>query len=237
MSVNSDDMGQWSGSEDSSVPGRNIQDWVAENMGSACPVNMDFTAQHGLVHRLDRNTSGALLVAKTYRGYYMAQLRFVARRVRKEYLCLCHGFAIEPHQYLEAPLRWMQQEDGAMRSVPGTCGGKSAKTEVLAVAHFVCPAGTGMSLVRVQLHTGRRHQIRAHLASTGHPLVGDRAYGGQVFPWCSRTFLHACRLGIDVGDGPLDVSVQLPQDLVAALDLLVANSWHSRVVIRLCLFP
>mmetsp|Transcript_71868 Transcript_71868/g.221996 ORF Transcript_71868/g.221996 Transcript_71868/m.221996 type:complete len:92 (-) Transcript_71868:38-313(-) len=78
-----------------------------------------------------------------------------------------------------------------------------------------------MSLVKVRIHTGRLHQIRAHLAHCGHPLAGDGLYGAGAGPtWCPRIFLHCCDLRLDIGDGPLAVRSPLPIDLRNALDIL-----------------
>merc|ERR1719277_175941 len=76
-----------------------------------------------------------------------------------------------------------------------------------------------MSLVAVRLHTGRTHQIRAHLSVAGHPLLGDATYGGTTPPWCPRIFLHARHLALDTGkEGEdIDVEVPLPADLRRAL--------------------
>lgn len=203
---------------------RPLQAWVAQTLGGTCPIALDASAQHGLVHRLDRDTSGVLACAKTYRGFLAAKLEMAAGRMRKEYVCLVQGrFSPEflPRR-LEAPLRTVTDE-GAARSVVAEFGGRRASTEVVAVAHLVGPArgaDNSFSLVEVRLHTGRLHQIRAHLAHEGHPLVGDTAYGGPDVGWCPRVFLHAHRLSLDIGDGLADVRAALPGDLVGALAAL-----------------
>eukprot|EP00408_Alexandrium_pacificum_P008532 CAMPEP_0171208408 /NCGR_PEP_ID=MMETSP0790-20130122/28072_1 /TAXON_ID=2925 /ORGANISM="Alexandrium catenella, Strain OF101" /LENGTH=455 /DNA_ID=CAMNT_0011674001 /DNA_START=1 /DNA_END=1366 /DNA_ORIENTATION=- len=209
---------------------RRVQDWVAENLGPLFPVLQDGRAQHGLVHRLDRETSGVLLVAKSYQGLELSRLQFVARRVLKEYVCLCHsGFPKAP-RLLESSLRQLLVGGAAVsegttpRGAAVDEAGKNAKTEVLAVAHLRCPAGGRLSLVRLRLHTGRRHQIRAHMAAEGAPLVADDAYGGLARPWCRRIFLHAHCLSVDVGDGPLKALCRLPPDLNEALEVLTPES-------------
>ncbi|CAE8631840.1 unnamed protein product [Polarella glacialis] len=206
------------------LAGKPLQRWVQETLGGSCPIALDAGAQHGLVHRLDVNTSGVLLFAKTYRGFLLAQLQFVARKVRKDYVCLCHGQVSPEPRMLDAPLRSVPgATDGTPTSIVDA-GGQVAKTEVRAVAHL-CHArlpGRWFSLVEVRLHTGRRHQIRAHMANEGCPLVGDVAYGGESVDWCPRTFLHAHRLTLNLGktDGLLDISCPLPPDLLSALSEL-----------------
>ena len=189
--------------------GRRLQDWVASNLGASSTVAADAAAQHGIVHRLDAYTSGLVICATSYRGYYLAQLQFTARRVRKEYLLLCHGHVPAGRRSLEGPLRSERQPEGysLTRIDPE---GKRARTEILEVVHLVSPEGLAVSLVQVRIYTGRQHQIRVHLAGEGHPLVGDATYGGQAMAWCERSFLHARRLSLDIGDGPIDVRCPLP---------------------------
>jgi len=99
--------------------------------------------------------------------------------------------------------------------------GRNACTELLAVGHFVGPGNEDFSLVEVRLHTGRLHQIRAHLSHAQHPLVGDLLYGGGSSSWCNRIFLHAHGLQVKVGScNPVCIHVLLPSDLQEALDVL-----------------
>jgi len=210
--------------------GRRLQDWITQRWGPTCPIAFDALRQHGIVHRLDRDTSGVLLCARTYRGYYGAQLSFAARRVAKTYICLCQGRVTHTGQKLDAPLQVVGRP-GARQSV-AVAGGLQALTELRSVGHLASPQGDSLSLVEVRLHTGRFHQIRAHLTGHGHPLVGDATYGGIVRAWCPRVFLHACRLRLECGGdsgGALDVWGPLPLDLEAALSALAAASEWARV--------
>lgn len=207
--------------------GRALQEWLAAHLGPGHPVTGDAAASHGLAHRLDAYTSGALLCAKTYRGFYLALKQFATRRVRKEYLCLCHGWLNPAPRFVLLPLKVVRMEDGAKRSVVSG-EGRRARTEVRGAGQLSDEAGEEFSLVAVLLHTGRMHQIRAHLAALGHPLAGDAAYGGGTRPWCPRVFLHACRLGLDVGDGLLDIRSPLPRDLEGAARTLACVSPHAR---------
>jgi len=195
---------------------RPLQDWVARRLGDRHPINLDSATAYGLLHRLDKNTSGAILCAKSYRGYLAAKVQFATRRVCKRYLCLCHGLLPPGERWLEAPLRFIP--DGG-RTV-ATPDGDRAATQVQTVAHLAEVPGVGLlSMVGVELRTGRQHQIRAHLSEEGHPLVADERYGGWVPPWCERVFLHAHRLSIDIGagEGPLLTCSPLPVDLQEAL--------------------
>uniref|UniRef100_A0A6T0XAQ1 Pseudouridine synthase RsuA/RluA-like domain-containing protein n=1 Tax=Alexandrium monilatum TaxID=311494 RepID=A0A6T0XAQ1_9DINO len=210
-----------------------LQDWVAVKLGGPnWPISRDRGFMHGLVHRLDRETSGLLACARSYRGFYRAQLQFVSRRVAKEYVCLCHGhLAAEVGEadgrvglmLLTAPLRVTLGSAAlgrpALISVVDEQAGVRAVTQVLSALRLTSPQGGPLSLVMVRLRTGRLHQIRAHLHHAGHAVVGDVLYGGQAAcpPWCPRLFLHAHRLALDVGDGPLEAQVPLPEDLQAVL--------------------
>lgn len=214
--------------------GRPLQDWLALQLGQNCPIALDARRQHGAVHRLDRGTSGVLLCAITYQGYYAAQLSFATRQVTKDYLCLCHGHVASGFpRLLEAPLQVVGRP-GARRSTAAS-GGLRACTELLAAAQLGGPEGDCLSLVSVSLHTGRLHQIRVHLSQEGHPLVGDVTYGGYSRPWCARIFLHALRLRLDPRpggvEGPLDIRSPLPQDLMAALRRLTPVDGPSRVLV------
>lgn len=197
-----------------------IQAWLQEHLQN-CAVVFDARSQHGVAHRLDRDTSGLLLCSKSYAGYYASQLSFAARRVTKGYLCLCRGSARPAPWSIHAPL-CKTGRPGAWRSIIEP-NGRPAWTEVVSVEHYSGPDTERFSLVEVELHTGRLHQIRAHMSSEGHPLVGDVLYGGGKRSWCSRLFLHACHLSLDLGEelgGILDVRSPLPPDLQAAVDTL-----------------
>lgn len=197
-----------------------LQAWVTQRLGPHFPVSADVAAQHGIVHRLDRGTSGPLLVARTYAGYFEARLQFAARRVGKEYVCICRGPLPSAPKAFHAPLKVDTRQDRQRAKVePGV---RQARTQVRRVSHVVGPRGDRTtaelySLVEVQLHTGRRHQIRAHLSYEGHSLVGDKVYGSGAEGWCPGLFLHSHLLAFDVGDGPSVVLAQLPSVLKESL--------------------
>lgn len=205
VSVNADDLGTLNSlphrplgqGPEVAAGGLRLQDWVAAELGPRCPIAEDVGAQHGLVHRLDRETSGAVACATTYRGYFLTQLLFATRRVEKIYVALCYGALRPGPRLVEVPLRVLRKPDGSWKNVAGV-GGRRAVTEIMAVAHLVSGDGTTFSFAQIRLHTGRQHQIRAHFAAEGHPLVGDTTYGGDLQPWCPRTFLHAYNLRLDV---------------------------------------
>lgn len=177
----------------------------------------------GIVHRLDEDTSGLIVCAKTGFGFeYMKQL-FLKREVEKEYLALVHGIPKQLHGTVNDPIG---RSSTHMKMKVGI--GREALTEYLVVAtneKVATQENTGLdllALLKVKLHTGRTHQIRVHLAHLKHPIVGDLLYGGEFkksdIKIISRQFLHAFRLKFKLSDGSvLDLVSQLPNDLEKVL--------------------
>ncbi|HEX3218812.1 MAG TPA: RluA family pseudouridine synthase [Candidatus Limnocylindria bacterium] len=166
----------------------------------------------GIVHRLDKDTSGLLVVAKTDVAQASLMRQFGERTIEKEYLALVRGEAPSPHGRVEAPVG-RDPRDRQRMAVVG--GGRAAVTE-----YRVIGTGGGYTLLRLRPLTGRTHQIRAHLAYLGLPIAGDMRYGGGLGPGgLSRQFLHAAGLTLD---RPLDGArlrawSELPPDLGGAL--------------------
>jgi 23S rRNA pseudouridine1911/1915/1917 synthase len=174
-------------------------------------------ARPGIVHRLDRDTSGLILVAKNEPIRRALQRQFKARQVHKVYVALLDGHLEAAHGRIEAPLGRDPRRRQRMAVVPG---GREAITEYRLLASF---AGGDYSLVEAEPKTGRTHQIRVHFASIGHPVVGDTVYGRRRtrLP-VPRQFLHAQRLGFThpLTGQPLEFEAPLPIDLAAVLHLL-----------------
>lgn len=174
----------------------------------------------GLVHRLDGDTSGLLLAARTQAAHAHLREQFTARTVDKGYLALVAG---ELHASGEIALA-LAHDPQDPRKV------RAASDEVWAEAHGARAALTrfaplerrgGFTLVEVEIATGVMHQIRAHLAAIGHPLAGDALYGGPPLPGLQRHFLHAARLGFAHPAGtPARFESPLPPELAAALQAL-----------------
>lgn len=172
----------------------------------------------GIVHRLDADTSGVLAVAKSQKALEYLKAEFAERRVTKFYLALAHGTFEKKHGEFDEPIG---RKAGSKRFSTGF--GRSAKTEYWVEQEFFGASGVdNFSLIRVQLHTGRTHQIRVHFSAAGHPLAGDRLYGGafktadqKLFP---RQFLHAASLELRLPSGKLrKFTSPLPPDLRSAL--------------------
>ncbi|MGH7584285.1 MAG: RluA family pseudouridine synthase, partial [Gemmatimonadales bacterium] len=124
----------------------------------------------GIVHRLDRETSGLLIVAKTDAAHRKLSAMIMARRVVRGYAALVWGHLDEDHVVIDAPVGRDLRDRKRMAILPG---GRQAKTDAWRVAAFAVA-----DLLRLELHTGRTHQIRVHLESIGHPVVGDPVYAG-----------------------------------------------------------
>jgi 23S rRNA pseudouridine1911/1915/1917 synthase len=169
----------------------------------------------GIVHRLDRDTSGVMVVAASEEALRGLQRQFRRRETRKEYLALVYGQIAPCQAAIEAPLGRDPLQRKRMAVQPD---GRHARTE-----YHVEERLSGASLLTVQLLTGRTHQIRVHLASIGYPVVGDRVYGPRrqaiVAP---RQFLHARLLGLvhPITGQRLEFAAPLPADLQAVLTRL-----------------
>jgi 23S rRNA pseudouridine1911/1915/1917 synthase len=167
----------------------------------------------GIVHRLDRDTSGLLVVAKNDAVHRGLKALLAARRLRREYLALVDGHPPARTGTIDAPIG-RHRRDRKLMSIDSD-DPREART------HFEIEQLLAASaLLRVRLETGRTHQIRVHLAAIGHPVCGDPQYGTRGRFGLERQFLHATRLAFThpvTGVG-VDVSSPLPADLVTALD-------------------
>ncbi len=167
----------------------------------------------GIVHRLDRDTSGLLVVAKNDAVHRALKQMIVERHVQREYLALVDGRPESRAGTIDAAIG-RDRRDRVLMSIDSDQP-REART------HFeierLLPEST---LLRVVLDTGRTHQIRVHMAAIGHPVVGDKQYGATMRYGLKRQFLHAARLAFahPVTGEKLDVGSPLPEDLAAALD-------------------
>jgi 23S rRNA pseudouridine1911/1915/1917 synthase len=165
----------------------------------------------GVVHRLDRDTSGLLLMARSQPAWESLSEQIRTRAVTREYLALADGRPPARAGTIDAPLGRDRRRRTRMSS--------DTDDPREAVTHFeLAEAFEGASLLRLRLETGRTHQIRAHLLAIGHPVLGDPEYG-VPHPGLDRQFLHAARLELahPISGERLEFSSPLPQDLAAAL--------------------
>jgi 23S rRNA pseudouridine1911/1915/1917 synthase len=170
----------------------------------------------GVVHRLDKDTSGLMVVAKTLEAMTALTRAIAARDVRREYLALAHGVLPAAPFRIEAPIG----RDPVSRVRMAVVGsGKAARTDISRIA-----ANSNVSAVMCRLHSGRTHQIRVHLASRGHPLLADALYGGAPALGMTRQALHAARLGFahPASGQAMQFEAALPADSQAAWQQVVA---------------
>jgi 23S rRNA pseudouridine1911/1915/1917 synthase len=169
-------------------------------------------ARAGIVHRLDRDTSGLLVVARSDEAHALLQQALARREIEREYLALVLGRPPARSGTIEAPIG----RDARVRTRMAV-GGAHARE---ARTHFELDRALAEhSLLRLHLETGRTHQIRVHLQAIGHPVAGDPEYGGARALGLGRQFLHATRLAFahPITGAPVYVHSPLPADLEDAL--------------------
>jgi len=168
----------------------------------------------GIVHRLDKDTSGLLVVARDEDAQRALSAEVAAREVERVYLALASGRLESRTGNIDAPIG--RERRTRTRMAVAGAGAREART------HFeVLELLSASSYAEVRLETGRTHQIRAHFAAIGHPLVGDPTYGSGEAYGLRRQFLHAHRLAFThpVSGERLSFESELPEDLGAALEL------------------
>ncbi len=197
-----------------------------------CPGILDVGGERrpGIVHRLDRDTTGLIVVAKTDAALAALQEGFKAGAVRKTYLAICCGVPEPASGTLEAAIGRSATDRKKMAVVE--TGGKPARTDWEVVEDFGEAA-----LLKVRIHTGRTHQIRVHLSSIGCPVAGDRDYGGAAadssarLPWRpDRQMLHAWRLELPhpVTGETLRFEAPPPEDFARLLDALQRTAGREK---------
>ena len=173
----------------------------------------------GIVHRLDRDTSGLLVVARSEEAHRLLQEALRKRLIEREYLALVEGLPPARTGTIEAPIG--RHPRIRTRMAVGGTASREART------HFTLERSLpGVSLLRLRLDTGRTHQIRVHLQAIGHPVCGDPEYGTAGMLGLTRQFLHATRLAFPhpITGEPIEVDSPLPEDLREALERAEAGS-------------
>ncbi len=166
----------------------------------------------GIVHRLDRDTSGLLVVSRSEEAHRRLQAALAAREIEREYLALVEGRPPARSGTIEAPIG--RDPRVRTRMAVGGSGAREARTHFTLERSF-----TDTTLLRLRLETGRTHQIRVHLRAIGHAVCGDPEYGTPGLLGLDRQFLHATRLAFDhpLTGERVEVGSSLPDDLLAAL--------------------
>lgn len=168
-----------------------VQKWLRENFNY--PLIGDREYRDGIVHRLDKETSGILIVAKTLSTFEKLQKEFKERRVSKTYIALVHGKVVSKEGSIKVAvgrLPWRRERFGVLP------GGRESETNYKVLGYY-----NNYSLVEFKPKTGRTHQIRIHAKYMGHPVVADEFYAGRKTAradrkWCPRLFLHAGEISI-----------------------------------------
>jgi 23S rRNA pseudouridine1911/1915/1917 synthase len=170
----------------------------------------------GIVHRLDKDTSGVILVAKTQEMYEFLKEGFLERKIKKEYLALVFGRLEKTHGFIETPIG-KSKTDFRKQTTKNPVEGKESLTEYRVLEYLKGENGVDeYTLIMVKLHTGRTHQIRVHFSSVGHPLMGDELYGGKRIKLngLNRQFLHAKRIEVQLPDKTwIEAESDFPKDL------------------------
>ena len=182
----------------------------------------------GIVHRLDKGTSGLMVVAKHDKAHEELARQFAEREVEKEYLALVWGEVMAGRR-IDAPIGRDPSNRKKMSSAESNRARRTraAVTRIVRAEHF----GRMLTLTQVAIHTGRTHQIRVHLSAIGHPIVGDALYGGvhrrvpgdlRAVTHLERPFLHAARLAFThpVENRRMEFTSELPADLQKVIDEL-----------------
>lgn len=207
-----------------SVKDETIQDWSAKRLHLAeeqIPGD-DFISRAGIAHRIDRETTGILLIAKNPESFAELQRQFKEREVKKTYCAIVHGTLVPTDGQVDAPigrLPWNRQHFGI---IPG---GKEALTVYHAVRSFFV-GDEALTLVELYPHTGRTHQIRVHMKYINHPLLGDYLYAGRKTSrddrlWAERVMLHAFKISFThpKTKKPLELEAPMPDDMNRVLEM------------------
>lgn len=204
-----------------------VQDWVEKEIFSSLDlkkINLEeeFIKRSGTVHRLDKETSGLLLIAKTPLAFEKLQDLFKQRQIKKKYLALVHGLISPEQGVIEASIArnpFNREKFGIF------LGGRESKT-----VYQLIPGGQyflnkeKFSFLELSPETGRTHQIRVHLKHLNHPIVADDKYAGRKTSrkdrqWCPRLFLHAAFLSFNhpFKKELIELTAKLPSDLETAM--------------------
>lgn len=201
-----------------------VQDWFAPKLQSYRVTELqssEFLEKGGIVHRLDKETSGVLLLAKTLESYEGLKKQFLERKVKKIYLTLVHGRMSQEEGIISTPIERHPKIYG--KFMIGKDLSRTAVTQWKVVNRY-----QEYTLLEVTPLTGRTHQIRVHLAHLGYPVAGDSLYGkgkqvGEERRWCPRLFLHASDLQFmhPITGRVVDVGCDLPAELRQVLASLL----------------
>lgn len=205
-----------------------LQSWIRENF--EYPLKGNKEMRDGIVHRLDKETSGLIIVAKTKEAFEKLQAEFKSREVKKTYIALLHG-KVEPAegeiQALVGRLPWRRDRFGVI------AGGRESQT-LYKVLNFYSGNNGGHTLIEFHPQTGRTHQIRIHAKHIGHAIVADEFYAGRKTArndrkWCPHLFLHAASIKFihPIVGKEVEFKSELPKELSDVIETLSRSSLHA----------
>ncbi|MDP3727019.1 MAG: RluA family pseudouridine synthase [bacterium] len=207
-----------SGGRGAGATNNTVTAWLTKRFPEVRTVGDDPKLRPGIVHRLDKDTSGVMVVARNQQAFEDLKQLFKERRVEKTYLALVVGVPKKKSGVIDAPIGRLMTHRTKRGIGPKVNGSRQATTEYRRLERL-----GEFSLLAVKPRTGRMHQIRVHLASIGTPVAGDRTYGGDriALPGLERQFLHAWRLAFSYPEGRRwQFEAGLPPDMALILTRL-----------------
>lgn len=199
-----------------------LTDWLLKKYPEIKEVGDDPKIRPGIVHRLDKDTSGVILICRNQKFFEYAKNLFQEHKIKKNYLALAHGKVVPEKGIIKKSIRI--KNGSIKRTIWHGKGEKEAITEykVIKILKKINGKEQSFSLLKMSPKTGKTHQIRVHLASIGHPIVGDSLYGPKENPFgLKRQFLHAESLEFNSTNGSrIKIESELPDDLKNILDKL-----------------
>lgn len=177
-----------------------VADWLKANHPAVLKVGDDPSLRPGIVHRLDRDTSGVLVIAKNQKYFDYLKSLFQGREVKKTYLALVNG-RVDSGGLINKPIGLRNGSTKRTVTTKRARMIKEALTEYKVKKHLKTASGGEYTLLEVMPKTGRTHQIRVHLASIGHPILGDKIYGGKSKNSSGRLCLHAYSIELPLSNG------------------------------------
>ncbi len=205
-----------------------LQDWIDEHrliQVEESDIESDFLKRSGIVHRIDKETSGALIIAKNEESFRNLQGQFKNKTVKKMYVALCHGKVTPEKGTINVPvgrLPWNRKKFGVIAD------GRESITDYEVDKYLVSPTKEPLTLVHAYPLTGRTHQIRVHMRYLGFPIFGDATYAGRKTArrdrkYLDRHFLHASKLIFNHPKKQTEITVEspLPVELVDFINSLL----------------
>lgn len=209
-----------------SVKGKQQQsliDWLIKNYPEIRKVGDEPETRPGIVHRLDKDTSGVMLVARTQTAFDYFKKQFQEHKIKKTYVALVWGLVTPKEGIIEKPIGLKTGTTKRTVYLKTAKMIKEAKTEYKATK-FLKLGNNDFTLLEAQPLTGRTHQIRVHFASIGHPIVGDKLYGKRETLGLDRHFLHAESLEFSSPEtGRFKIAADLPEELTTFLKQFSAS--------------